>query len=148
MASRAFGSRPPVSNGSSAPADSSATTASRIRRWISRSAGMARVRREAAVRYGVGACGLRQNDVERGHVVVPLDQGWLWAEALKRAGIKRPDRLGDPAAVGVDEYLAATLLRLRREAPQMQLRDGVSRKLGDVTVAVEAEIVRAEIDVP
>src|SRR6266571_6953439 len=146
MASRAFGSRPPVSNGS-APAASSATTASRIRRWISRSEDMAWFRREGAVRYGVGARGLRQNDVERGHVVVPLDQGWLWPEALKRAGVERPDRLSDPAAMGINQDLAAALLRLRRKAAQMQLRDGVNRKLGDVAITIEAEIVRAEIDV-
>src|SRR3982074_425460 len=116
MASRAFGSRPPVSNGRSAPAASSATTASRIRRWISRSEGMAWFRRECAVRYGVGARGLRQNDLERGHVVVPLDQGWLWPEALKRASVERPDRFGDPAATRIHQDLAAALLRLRREA--------------------------------
>src|SRR6266702_682125 len=112
MASRAFGSRPPVSNGSSAPAASSATTASRIRRWISRSEGMAWFRREGAARYGVGARGFRQNDVEGRHVVVPLDQCWLWAEALKRASVERPDRLSDPAPVRIDEDFATALLRL------------------------------------
>src|SRR2546428_9161282 len=123
MASGAFGSRAPVSNGSSAPAALSATTASRIRRWISRSEGMAWFRREGAVRYGVGARGFRQNNVERRHVVVPLDQCWLWPEALKRAGVERPDRLGDPAAMGINQHLAAALLRLRCKAAQMQFRN-------------------------
>src|SRR4051794_11787857 len=137
MASRAAGSRPPASSGSAPPA-SSAITASRIRCWISRSESMAWFRREGALRHGIGTRGLRQDDIERGHVVVPLDQGWLWAEALKGAGIERPDQLGDPAPVRIDEDFATALLRLRREAAQMQLRNRVSRKVGDVTVAIEA----------
>src|SRR5215470_16502267 len=116
MASRACGSRPPVSSGGSARAGPSAMTASRIRRWISRSEGMDLSRREGALRHGVGTRGLRQNDVEGGHVVVTLDERWLWAEALECAGVERPDRLGDPAAMGVDQDFAAALLRLRREA--------------------------------
>src|SRR5262245_4217520 len=100
-------------------------------------------RGEGALRHGVGARGLRQNDVERRDVIVPFDQRWFPPEALERAGIERPDRLSDAAAMGVDQDFAAALLRLRREAAQMQLRDGVDRELGDVTIAIEAEIVRA-----
>src|SRR5262245_39192069 len=146
MASRAAGSRPPTSSGSNALVVSSATTASRIRCWISRSAGMARSRGEGALRHDVGACGLRLNDVERRDVVVPLDQCWLGPKMLERARVERPYRLGDLAAMGVDQHLT-TLLRFRREAAQMQLRDRISRQLGDVAIAVETEIVRAEIDV-
>src|SRR5215510_8247870 len=123
MASRACGSRPPVSSGGGARAGPSAMTASRIRRWISRSDSMDRSRREGALRHGVGSRGLRQNDVEGGHVVIPLDESWLfWAEALKCAGVERPDRLRDAAAMGVDQDFVAALLRLRREAAEMQLR--------------------------
>src|SRR5262245_14761771 len=112
-----------------------------------RSESLAWFRCEGALRYGVGPRGLRQNDVESGHVVVPLDESRLWTEMLKRAGVERPDRLGNPAAMGVDENLAAAVLRLRCEAAQMQLCDGVSRQLSKVTVAIEAKIVRAQIDV-
>src|SRR5262245_52836770 len=147
MASRAAGSYPPASSGSSAPPASSATTASRIRRWISRSEGMARSRDEGALRHGVGARGLRQDDVERGHVVVPLDQGWLSSEAFQRVRVERPDRLGDPAAMGVDQDFATALLRLGRETAKMQLRNRLGWKLGDVAIAIEAEIMCAQIDV-
>src|SRR5262245_7641237 len=147
MPSRDLGSRPAASSGSSASAASSAITASRIRRWISKSDGIGRSQGKGALRRGIGSRGLRQNDVERGHVIVPLDQSRLWPEALKRAGVERPDRLGDPAAMGVDQDFAAAVLQLRRKAPQMQLRDGVYRKLGDIAIALEAEVVCAEIDV-
>src|SRR4051812_23231229 len=100
MASRPCGSRPPASSGSSSPAAPSVTTASRIRRWISRSDGIARSR--YMLQDGIGARGLRQDHIEGGDVVVPLDQRWLAPEALERAGVERPDRLGDPAAMGVD----------------------------------------------
>src|SRR6184192_72415 len=130
MASRAAGSRPPARNGSSAPA-ASATTASRIARWISRSEGMARPRVEHALRHGIGTRGFFQNHVERGHVVVPLDQGRLAPEALERAGVERPDRLGDPAAMGVDQDFAAALLALWGEAAKMQLCNRLSGKLGN-----------------
>src|SRR5262245_54666547 len=103
MASRVCGSRPPASSGSSARGAPSATMALRIRRWISRSEGMVRSRREGVMRYRIGPRSLRQNDIEGRHVVVPLDQGWLGTEALERAGVERPDWLGNPAAMGVDQ---------------------------------------------
>src|SRR5262249_23171462 len=116
MASRAFGSCPPASRGSRTWAAPTAMTASRLPRRIFRSEGMDLSRSEGASRHGVGTRGLRQNDIERWHVVVPLDQGRLWPEVLKRAGIERPHQLGNPAPVGVDENLAAAVLWLRREA--------------------------------
>src|SRR5437899_6113672 len=147
MPSRAMGSRPPARSGWSAPAASSATTASRTRRWISRSEGMAGSRGEGAFRHSVRTRGFFQNHVERGDVVVPLDQGRLAPEALERACVERPDRLGDPAAMGVDQDLAAALLGFWGEATEMQLCNRLSGKLGDVAIAIEAEIVRAEIDI-
>src|SRR6266545_3811118 len=121
MASRACGSRPPASSGTSAPPAPSAITTSRIRCWISRSESMAWFRREGALRHGIGTRGLRQDDIECGDIVVPLDQGRLPPEVLKRAGVERPDRVGDPAAMGVDQDFAAALLRLGCEAAKMQL---------------------------
>src|SRR5215468_2026629 len=137
-------------SGTSAPAAASTRTAprttSRTCRWISRSEGMAQPRSKNTVSHGVGKRGFGQDDIKRRDVVVPLDQCRLVPKALKCAGIERPHRLGDPAAMGVDQDFAAPL-GLRREAAQMQLRDGVSRELGQIAIAIEAEIMRAEIDV-
>src|SRR3984893_5786877 len=87
---------------------------------------------------------LVQQDVERGEIGVPLDQGWDWAEPLKRNGVKIPNRGRNPGTVVCyhDVDMLGGLMAGKMDLADRWHRQGV--QIGD---RVEPEVARADIDV-
>src|SRR5258707_4402760 len=87
---------------------------------------------------------LVQQDLERRKVGVPLNQRGYRAEASKRRGIERPDRLYDPGAVVVDQnaHILGDVM-----AGEVDLADRIDRECLEVRERIELEIPRADVDV-
>ena len=87
---------------------------------------------------------LVQQDVERGYIRVPLDQGGHGAEAPKCLGVEVPNRLRHPRAVVVDQDIHILGGAM---AGKMDLADRCRRQRVEVGDRVEPEILRADVDV-
>src|SRR5258705_11045650 len=87
---------------------------------------------------------LVQQDLERRKVGVPLNQRVYRAEASKRRGIERPDRLYDPGAVVVDQnvHVLGDVM-----AGKVDLADRLDWKCLEMGDRVEPEIPGADIDI-
>src|SRR5712671_5452216 len=81
---------------------------------------------------GRSVVGLLKQDVQRRHVVVPLNQSGDSTEARNCVPVERPDFLADARAVIVDAQGASVRESLDAVSGQMDFADGFGRQGGDI----------------
>jgi len=74
----------------------------------------------------IGTLGFLNEDRERGYCTIPFNERGQWAEAAGGHRIERPDPLGDPRSVVIDEDLT-TPSPVDRMTGHMDLRNESDR---------------------
>src|SRR5215831_14718365 len=88
-----------------------------------------------------------EQDLERRHVGIPLDQGRNGAEALERLPIEQPNGWRHARAVVVDAQHFATFELAHGVPGEMDLADRASAQGGEISARVPAVIAGAHVDV-
>src|SRR5260370_16282613 len=89
---------------------------------------------------------LKQN-VQRRHVVVPLNQSGDSTEARNCFPVERPDFLADARAVIVDAQGASVRKGFDTVSGQMDFADGFGRQGGDIGRGIPAVVMGVDADV-
>src|SRR5260370_42327763 len=88
--------------------------------------------------------GLLKQDVQRRHVVVPLNQSGDSTEARNCCPVERPDFLADARAVIVDAQGASVRKGFDTVSGQMDFADGLGGQGGDISRGIPAVVVGAD----
>src|SRR6266849_10037783 len=96
---------------------------------------------------GRSVVGLLKQDVQRRHVVVPLNQSGDSTEARNGFPVERPDFLADARAVIVDAQGASVRESLDAVSGQMDFADGFGRQGGDIGRGIPAMVMGADADI-